>query len=98
MDLDVAAIHQGYLKGFRTRGGAVVTDAEVSAIGTDGAPWRVETRAGSVEAAVLVDMPPAPEPISWRRWPASRPWVWCRSAAPRSCSSRRPRPTRRGRR
>jgi D-arginine dehydrogenase len=27
----------------------------VSAIGTDGAPWRVETRAGSFEAAVLVD-------------------------------------------
>ena len=27
MDLDVAAIHQGYLKGFRARGGTVVTDA-----------------------------------------------------------------------
>jgi D-arginine dehydrogenase len=55
MDLDVAAIHQSYLKGFRGRGGTVVTDAEVSAIGGDGAPWRVETRAGAFEAAVLVD-------------------------------------------
>jgi D-arginine dehydrogenase len=55
MDLDVAAIHQGYIKGFRARGGTVVTDAEVSAIGGNAAPWRVETRAGSFEAVVLVD-------------------------------------------
>lgn len=55
MDLDVAAIHQGYLKGFRARGGTVVVDAEVAAIGGDGAPWQVETRAGAFGAAVLVD-------------------------------------------
>src|SRR5919106_3875249 len=55
MDMDVAAIHQGYLKGFRARGGQVVTDAEVSAIRTAAAPWRVETRAGPFEAGVLVD-------------------------------------------
>jgi D-arginine dehydrogenase len=54
MDLDVAAIHQGYLKGFRARGGVVLTDAEVGAI-SDAAPWRIETRAGAFEAAVLVD-------------------------------------------
>jgi D-arginine dehydrogenase len=55
MDLDVAAIHQGYLKGFRARGGEVITDAGVSAIAPDGPPWQVETRAGRFEAAVLVD-------------------------------------------
>jgi D-arginine dehydrogenase len=55
MDLDVAAIHQGYLKGFRARGGLLVADAEVVAIGGDGAPWQVDTRAGTLEAAVLVD-------------------------------------------
>ena len=55
MDLDVAAIHQGYLKGLRARGGEVVTNAEVSAITTATAPWRVETRAGAFEAPVLVD-------------------------------------------
>jgi D-arginine dehydrogenase len=55
MDLDVAAIHQGYLKGFRARGGQVITDAEVNAITTEVAPWRIETRAGPFEAAVLVD-------------------------------------------
>ncbi len=55
MDLDVAAIHQAYLKGFRARGGQLVTDAEVVKIATDYAPWRLETRAGPFEAAVLVD-------------------------------------------
>lgn len=55
MDLDVAAIHQGYLKGFRARGGQIVTDAEVERITTEVPPWRVETRAGPFEAAVLVD-------------------------------------------
>jgi D-arginine dehydrogenase len=55
LDMDVAAIHQGYLKGVRARGGQVVTDAEVNAIRTAAAPWRVETRAGPFEAGVLVD-------------------------------------------
>ena len=55
MDLDVAAIHQGYLKGFRARGGELVLDAEVTRFATDCAPWRIETRAGRFEAAVLVD-------------------------------------------
>jgi D-arginine dehydrogenase len=55
MDLDVAAIHQGYLKGFRARGGELLLDAEVRRFATDCAPWRIETRAGGFEAAVLVD-------------------------------------------
>lgn len=55
MELDVAAIHQGYLQGFRARGGELVTDAGVTAITVDTAPWQVETRAGVFEAAVLVD-------------------------------------------
>jgi D-arginine dehydrogenase len=55
MDLDVAAVHQGYLLAFRARGGRVVTDAEVLAITTEAPPWRVETRAGGFEAPVIVD-------------------------------------------
>jgi D-arginine dehydrogenase len=55
-DLDVAAVHGGYLRGFRARGGTLLTDAEVIALGGgDGASWRVETRAGALAAAVLVD-------------------------------------------
>ena len=55
LDMDVAAIHQGYLKGLRARGGALVVDAEVTRFASDCAPWQVETRAGRFEAAVLVD-------------------------------------------
>lgn len=55
MDMDVAAIHQGYLRGLRARGGTVVTDAEVTKIACEGVSWRVETRAGTFEAGVLVD-------------------------------------------
>jgi D-arginine dehydrogenase len=55
MDLDVAAIHQGYLRASRARGGTVITGAEVVAIGGGGAPWRIDTRAGPIEAAVAVD-------------------------------------------
>jgi D-arginine dehydrogenase len=54
-DLDVAAIHQAYLKGFRARGGQLVLDAELTHVATDCAPWRIETRAGPFEAAVLVN-------------------------------------------
>jgi D-arginine dehydrogenase len=55
MDLDVAAIHQAYLKGLRARGGRLIVDAEVTRFATDCAPWRIETRAGPFEAAVLLD-------------------------------------------
>jgi D-arginine dehydrogenase len=55
-DVDVAAVHQGYLRGFRARGGTLLTNAEVMAVGGgDGGTWRVETRAGAFAAAVLVD-------------------------------------------
>lgn len=55
MDMDVAAIHQGYLRGFRERGGRLVTDAEVVEIGQASLPWQVRTRAGVFEAPVVVN-------------------------------------------
>src|SRR3989338_327529 len=42
-DMDVHAIHQGYLRGFRRVGGELVTDAEVVAIERVGDLWRVRT-------------------------------------------------------
>jgi D-arginine dehydrogenase len=53
--MDVHAIHQGYLRGFRAAGGRLVCDAEVTALGRDGAGWRVETRAGVFTAEVVID-------------------------------------------
>ncbi len=55
MDLDVDAIHQGFLKGFRRSGGEVRTDAEVTALSRVGTKWQVETPAGAVTADILVN-------------------------------------------
>jgi D-arginine dehydrogenase len=55
MDLDVALIHQAYLKGFRRRGGRLMTDAEVRAVEAEPLPIRVRTRTEVFEAPVLVN-------------------------------------------
>jgi D-arginine dehydrogenase len=55
LDIDVHAVHQAFLKGLRERGGTLLTDAEVLALERRDGRWRIETRAGSLEAAILVD-------------------------------------------
>ncbi|AOW15608.1 FAD-dependent oxidoreductase [Hydrogenophaga crassostreae] len=55
-DMDVDAIHQGYLRGFKRAGGALLTDAEAVAIERVGEVWRASTAAGAVfEAPVLIN-------------------------------------------
>lgn len=55
-DMDVHAIHQGYLRGFKRAGGTLVCDAEVVAIERASDLWRVRTAAGAEYAApVLVN-------------------------------------------
>jgi D-arginine dehydrogenase len=54
MAIDVDALHQGYLRGVRRRG-RLITDAEVTGIARDADCWRVETSAGAIDAAILVD-------------------------------------------
>ena len=54
-DMDVHAIHQGYLRGMRRAGGLLACDAEVTAIERVGERWRV-TAGGKVhEAPVLLN-------------------------------------------
>jgi D-arginine dehydrogenase len=55
MDMDVHAIHQGFLKGLRARGGRVVTGAELVRAERRGGAWRVTTSAGEFAAPVLVN-------------------------------------------
>jgi D-arginine dehydrogenase len=55
MAIDVALLHQGYLRGLRARGGRLVTDAAVSAIERQGGAWQVETTAGTFQAEILVN-------------------------------------------
>ena len=55
MDMDVHAIHQGFLKGLRARGGKVVTSAEVLSGERKSGLWQVRTPAGDFAAPVLID-------------------------------------------
>ncbi len=54
-DMDVHAIHQGYLRGLRRAGGRVFTDAPVQSIERRDGVWRVLAGGVVHEAPVLVD-------------------------------------------
>lgn len=55
-DMDVHAIHQGFLRGYRRAGGVVATNADVMAIERQGGLWQVRTAGGASHAApVLVN-------------------------------------------
>ncbi len=54
-EIDVAALHQGFLRGLRARGGALVTEAEVTALTRKGGLWQAETADGAYAAPVLVN-------------------------------------------
>ena len=55
MDMDVHAIHQGYLRGVRGRGGEIVTSAEVTGLARRNGMWEVATRAGRFSAPIVVN-------------------------------------------
>jgi D-arginine dehydrogenase len=54
-DLDVNAVHQGFLRGLKQRGGRVVTDAAASSITRIDGLWTVETPSGTWRAPVLLN-------------------------------------------
>ncbi|CAO3430940.1 NAD(P)/FAD-dependent oxidoreductase [Azospirillum doebereinerae] len=54
-DIDVHALHQGYLRELKARGGRVVTDAGVSALARRDGLWVAETAAGVFAAPVVVN-------------------------------------------
>lgn len=54
-DIDVAGLHQGFLKGLKARGGVLVCSAEVGALARRDGLWVAETRAGRYAAPVVVN-------------------------------------------
>jgi D-arginine dehydrogenase len=54
-DMDVHALHGGFLRGMRSRGGDIITKAEVTGLSRQNDVWRVETPAGRFEASVVVN-------------------------------------------
>jgi D-arginine dehydrogenase len=55
VDLDVHAIHQGYVRGLRARGGVVRTDAEALRVTRADGVWTVATAGGELSAPILVN-------------------------------------------
>ena len=55
LEIDVAALHQGYLRGLRTRGGRLLTEAGVSALARNGDLWHAETPVGAFAAPVVIN-------------------------------------------
>ncbi|MFL6599704.1 MAG: NAD(P)/FAD-dependent oxidoreductase [Steroidobacteraceae bacterium] len=54
-DIDVHALHQGYLREMRRRGGILQCDAEVTRIERQGSYWQVHAGEKTYSAAVLVN-------------------------------------------
>jgi D-arginine dehydrogenase len=54
-DMDVDALHQGFLRRARRAGGSVACEADVQALVRQGGLWQATTRAGTFAAPVLVN-------------------------------------------
>ncbi|WP_430397913.1 NAD(P)/FAD-dependent oxidoreductase [Ferrovibrio sp.] len=55
MDIDVHALHRGFLRGAAVAGARIQSDAGVTGIGRAGSDWLVETTQGSFRAGVLIN-------------------------------------------
>lgn len=54
-DIDVTALHQGYLRGFKASGGKTRLSSKVTALRHDGALWHLKTPDGELNARVVVN-------------------------------------------
>lgn len=54
-DIDVASLHQGFLRGVDGARPTLITNAEVTGLDRNGGRWRITTRAGEFTAATLVN-------------------------------------------
>jgi D-arginine dehydrogenase len=54
-DVDVNALHQGFLRGMRRAGGLLQSDAEVLAVAREGGYWRVSSQRATYCAPVLIN-------------------------------------------
>lgn len=55
LDLDVAAIHQAFVRGFRAAGGTILTSSRVTGLAFDGNRWSIEAGRECLSAPVVVD-------------------------------------------
>jgi D-arginine dehydrogenase len=55
MDIDVSALHQGYLHQLNERGGKLVTDAEVVQLSRLAGNWQLATRTATITANIIIN-------------------------------------------
>lgn len=55
MSMDVAAIHDGYIRAFKALEGRIMTDADVLATSRTSAGWQIETSAGQINADIIIN-------------------------------------------
>jgi D-arginine dehydrogenase len=55
MDIDTHALHSGYLRGARSHGAEIITDARVETLARDRRVWRLGTRSGAFEAPIVLN-------------------------------------------
>lgn len=54
-DIDVDAVHQGFLRGIRARGGRVMCSARLRSLARSGGCWQAGTDAGEISAGYVVN-------------------------------------------
>ena len=54
-EIDVHALHHGFLRGLGARGGRIACDTEVTALERGAGAWRETTRTGEISGAVVVN-------------------------------------------
>jgi D-arginine dehydrogenase len=54
-DIDANALHAGYLRALKARGGATLTDAGVRALERDAGTWRIDAGAKELRAPIVVN-------------------------------------------
>ena len=54
-DIDVDALHQGYLRSFKAAGGRLETYAEVLQLERDAANWRIATKSADYSAPIIIN-------------------------------------------
>jgi D-arginine dehydrogenase len=54
-DIDVDALHQGYLRLLRQRGGTIITGAQVTALARSGGQWLIHSTAGIFRARLVIN-------------------------------------------
>lgn len=54
-DIDVHTLHQGFLRGFRGRGGSLETSSPVTSLQRVGESWRVGTSNGTADAGIVIN-------------------------------------------